>query len=168
MEILKCQLEDLETLFQMYDIAIAYQKTVFEKQWEYFDPEQVTREIEAGLHWKVIIDQKLAAVFLISEADEQLWKEKAIEPAVYLHRIVTHPDFRGRGLMQVIVDWANDYCNTHAKPWIRIDTWGDNQRLIDYYSRFGFQHIDTIDLADLTGYPVHYKGQLALLEMEAV
>jgi hypothetical protein len=47
-----------------------------------------------------------------------------------------------------------------------MDTWGENTKLIDYYKKCGFEHIETIDLGNTTGLPSHYKGKLALLEMK--
>lgn len=47
-----------------------------------------------------------------------------------------------------------------------MDTWGENTKLIDYYKKCGFEHINTIDLDNTNGLPAHYKGKLALFEMK--
>ena len=67
--------------------------------------------------------------------------------------------------MTKIIDWAKNYCEENAKQFIRIDTWGENFKLINYYKKCGFKHLDTIDLNNIKGLPLHYKGKLALLEI---
>ena len=47
-----------------------------------------------------------------------------------------------------------------------MDTWADNDRLVAYYQRSGFKHVGIIDLDKTQGLPTHYKGQLALLEID--
>ena len=41
----------------------------------------------------------------------------------------------------------------------------ENEKLINYYKKCGFKHLNTIDLDNTKGLPSHYKGKLALLEM---
>ena len=69
--------------------------------------------------------------------------------------------------MNDIIHWTKMYCKTHQKDFIRLDTWGDNQKLIDYYSKCGFEFLEIISLngANTVGLPVHYKGTLALFEI---
>jgi RimJ/RimL family protein N-acetyltransferase len=50
--------------------------------------------------------------------------------------------------------------------YIRLDTWGDNPKLIAYYEKCGFTYLKTIDLDNTQGLPAHYKGVLALLEIK--
>ena len=56
----------------------------------------------------------------------------------------------------------------NGKEFIRMDTWGDNPKLINYYINCGFSYIETIILDDIEGLPTHYKKNetLALLELK--
>lgn len=158
-------MSDIDTIFDLYDQAIAYQKTVFNKQWEFFERSLVKQEIKENRQWKITAGGEIVCIYAISFADKQFWREKSVQPAIYIHRIVTNPKFRGQGCMMKIVGWAKRYCAEYGYRYIRMDTWGDNHRLIDYYRRCGFDHVETITLKDIEGLPVHYKGSLALLQM---
>jgi RimJ/RimL family protein N-acetyltransferase len=47
-----------------------------------------------------------------------------------------------------------------------MDTWGDNQKLIDYYQKCGFKFLGII-IPDQAGLPKHYNGiSLSLFEIE--
>lgn len=161
-------LKDLDAIFSLYDAATAFQKTVFEKQWEGFERSLVETEIGEGRQWKLEIDGEIACVLAVNYSDVLFWQERDSEPAIYLHRIATNPKFRGQSLMLDIVNWGKNYCKTHKMDYIRLDTWGDNPRLIDYYVRSGFTLLKVIDLDNTAGLPKHYKGKLALLEMKVL
>ncbi len=37
-----------------------------------------------------------------------------------------------------IIGWAIEFCMNNNKQFIRMDTWGDNLRLIEYYQNCSF------------------------------
>lgn len=166
MEIKNSTLEDIDTIFKLYDQATAYQKTVFHKSWEGFDREMVMTEIKENRQWKIVIDDKIACIFALTFNDALFWKEKDKQPSIYIHRIVTDDAFRGVGFVNTIIEWAKIYCVENSKDFIRMDTWGDNPKLIDYYVKCGFDYVETVDLDNTEGLPVHYKGTLALFEIK--
>ncbi len=159
-------IEDIDLIFDFYDKAIAYQKTVFHKQWEFFERPMVEQEIQENKQWKIIIDGRVACIFALAYEDEELWKEKSKQPAIYIHRIVTHPDFRGNGFVEKIIVWARQFCAENNKEFIRLDTWGDNPRLVNYYIKCGFNYLGTVQIGAGTELPAHYKGALALFEIK--
>ncbi|WP_353481509.1 GNAT family N-acetyltransferase [Haliscomenobacter sp.] len=157
---------DFDTIFALYDEAIAFQKKVFNKQWEGFESSLIETEIRENRQWKIIIDDEVACIFATTLSDAIFWGERDLEPAVYIHRIVTNPKFRGAAFVKIIVEWARGYCLANQLEYIRLDTWGDNPKLIDYYEKCGFSYLKTIDLDNTQGLPAHYKGVLALLEIK--
>ena len=166
MTIKNSTIEDIDMIFDMYDKAIAYQKTVFNKQWLGFERDLIETEIRENRQWKIMIGDAVACIFAITFNDVVIWKEKDQQPSIYIHRIVTNPDFRGVGFVTKIIDWAKDYCQLNGKEYIRLDTWGDNPKLIDYYVKCGFTYVETINLDDTEGLPAHYQGTLALFEIK--
>jgi ribosomal protein S18 acetylase RimI-like enzyme len=158
---------DIQDIFSLYDMATAYQKLVFKKQWEGFELSLIEKEIEENRLWKMCMEQQVVCVFSINYNDEIFWGEKDQQPSIYIHRIALNSHFRGQSVMSKIIEWAKTYCNENNKRFIRMDTWGENTKLIDYYKKCGFEHIETIDLDNTVGLPAHYKGKLALLEMSA-
>jgi|688.fasta_scaffold299550_2 RimJ/RimL family protein N-acetyltransferase len=166
MKIENANKNDIKKIFELYEMATAYQKTVSDKQWEGFELTLIENEIEEKRLWKICNENHFICVFSINFNDKLFWGEKDKQPSIYIHRISLNSNFRGQSIMTKIIDWAVNYGNENEKQFIRIDTWGGNAKLIDYYKKCGFQHIDTIDLDNTFGLPSHYKGKLALLEMK--
>lgn len=158
--------EDIESIFEMYDIAVAYQKTKFHKQWQGFDRDLVEKEIAENRQWKITIDNEIACIFAITFDDKSIWKEKNSDKAIYFHRIVTHPKFRGKHLVEKIIEWGLAFAKEHQLDFLRMDTWGDNESLIAYYQKCGFTFLGIID-PDYEDLPKHYQGiTLSLFEIK--
>jgi len=168
MEIINSSIEDIDKIFFLYDDAIEYQKKVFYKHWGDFERSLIEREIKENRLWKMIIANEMACVFSLSFNDSLFWKEKDKQPSVYIHRIAINSKFRGSGFILSIMEWARQYCKTNGKEFIRMDTWGDNPKLINYYVKCGFNHVDTVILDKIEGLPIHYikNETLALLELK--
>jgi ribosomal protein S18 acetylase RimI-like enzyme len=167
MIILNSTQQDIPTIFSLYEAATNYQKTKFNRWWQPFDPVMVQREIEEGRQWKILIDGEVACIFAIAFADPEIWGAKNADPAIYIHRIVTHPAFKGRGIMHHIVEWAKEYAKTNNRQYIRMDTWGDNDELVGYYVKCGFSLLGTITPAETGALPAHYNCiSLALLQID--
>jgi len=167
MQFLNSEKEDFDEIFRLYDAAIEFQKTKFDKSWLPFDRALIEREIAEKRLWKIVVDDKVACIFSIAFDDPLIWKEKSSEPAIYIHRIVTNPEFRGQKFVPKIVDWARVYAKSIGKKFIRMDTWGDNQKLLDYYVGCGFDFLGVITPTKSTELPKHYDGiTLSLFEIK--
>jgi ribosomal protein S18 acetylase RimI-like enzyme len=158
---------DHTLIFEFYDMAIAYQKTVFHKTWAEFDENMVMNEIREGRQWQIKnADGAVVCIFATTFSDADIWREKNNQPAIYIHRIVTNPQFRGGNFVNDIIVWAKAFGRENDKQYLRIDTWGDNPRLVNYYERCGFQFVDTLKVTSDMDLPKHYDGiSLALLEI---
>lgn len=157
MKIEPSTLNDFDTIFEFYDLAVAYQKTKFNKHWMGFDSDLVLKEITETRQWKIVIDNEIACVFAITFEDESIWKEKNSDKAVYFHRIVTHPKFKGQHFVKKIVAWGLAFAKEKKLDYLRLDTWGDNEELIDYYQQCRFEFLGVIT-PDYNGLPKHYYG----------
>ncbi len=159
--------KDIDLIFALYDAAVAYQKTKFNKHWQPFDRDMVTAEIAEGRQWKIVEDGQVACVFAVAYNDPFIWGEKDREPSIYLHRIVTHPDFKGRNYVQEIIKWAHQHGKETGKQYIRLDTWGDNEELIAYYQQCGFRFLGVITPTQTDQLPKHYSAiSLSLFEIK--
>jgi ribosomal protein S18 acetylase RimI-like enzyme len=160
MQIVQSTKEDIETIFSFYDMAVVYQKTKFEKHWLPFDKEMVKKEVLENKQWKILEADEVACVFAIAYEDPFIWKEKNIDPSIYIHRIVTHPAFRGKHYVKAIIEWARRHAIEKEKKFIRMDTWGDNQGLIDYYVKCGFKFLGPTKPEPTDELPKHYSAIL--------
>ncbi|RYU96416.1 GNAT family N-acetyltransferase [Emticicia agri] len=132
MEIINATIDDLDTLMNLYDSAIAHQKAVSDLVWKGFDKAMVLKEIEDNRQWKIVINNEVACVFMIAYHDPAIWDEKDVDSAIYIHRISTNPDFRGRGFTKLITDWAIDYARANQIAYVRLDTWQDNANCMKF------------------------------------
>jgi ribosomal protein S18 acetylase RimI-like enzyme len=164
MEIKNCSTEDVTEIFRLYKLASAYQKS---KQkvvvWPEFEKQLVVTEVAENRQWKLIIDNQIACVWATTFSDEQIWEERNADPSIYIHRIATNPDFRGKNFVSLIVAWAKEYAKTNNKYFVRLDTLGNNTKLIEHYTNAGFYFLGMFDLKDTKGLPVHYHNIPACL-----
>lgn len=167
MQIQNSTIEDIDSIFDLYDKAIIYQKTKFNKHWQGFERTLVETEIEENRQWKIIVNGKIACIFAITYEDELIWGKKNIDSAIYIHRIVTNPEFRGNNHVKIIIEWAKNFAKQKNKQFIRMDTWGDNHQLINHYTNCGFSFLGLTTLQKSEGLPKHYEGAcLSLFEIK--
>ncbi len=158
---------DIDEIFRLYDIATALQKQKSSVYWPQFDRAMVEDEIAENRQWKAVQNDRVACVWATAFSDPQIWEEKDNDPAVYIHRIATSPDFRGQNMVGNIVQWARDYAAQNDRRLIRMDTVGDNPGLIAYYRTCGFNFLGLSKLKNTVGLPAHYdNATVSLFEMK--
>ncbi len=157
-------LENIDDIFRLYKMATAYQKI---KQtvvvWPEFDRQLVTTEIAENRQWKLIIDGDIACVWATTFSDAQIWGERNEDAAIYIHRIATNHTFRGYNFIATIVTWAKDYAKSVGKNLVRLDTIGNNVKLIEHYTNAGFTFLGLFNLTDTSSLPAHYHNAAACL-----
>ena len=167
MEISNSIFVDIDEIFSLYRTATAFQKSKLMVHWPIFDEELIKTEIIENRQWKLMIDNKIACIWAIAFDDKLIWGKRNEDPSIYIHRIATNPDFRGYNLVEKIVEWAIAYAMTTNKQFIRMDTVGENIKLIEHYKKCGFNFIGLSKLTDTNGLPAHYNnGTVSLFEIE--
>jgi len=150
---------DIDEIFRLYQIASDYQKA---KQtvvvWPDFERQLVETEIGENRQWKLIIDNQIACVWATTFSDEQIWEERNADAAIYIHRIATNTSFRGQNFISLIVDWAKEYATITDKDYVRLDTLGNNTKLIQHYTQAGFTFLGIFHLKNTKGLPDHYHN----------
>jgi ribosomal protein S18 acetylase RimI-like enzyme len=163
MEIVNSNIKDIDAIFKLYRIASEYQKPRFSVYWPEFDRAMVEKEINENRQWKLLIDGEVACIWAITFSDPEIWEERNIDPAIYIHRIATSPGFRGRNFVAQIVSWAKEYAKSINKNFVRLDTIGNNERLIQHYTNAGFQFLGLFKLKNTENLPSHYHNASACL-----
>ena len=156
-QIKQSTLEDLDEIFDRYTDAANFQRT---KEtvvvWPDLESALVKNEIAEGRQFKLLIEGKIACVWAIAFHDPQIWEERDKDPSIYIHRIATHPEARGQQMVKKIVDWAKGYAKKKQKKFVRLDTLGENTRLIAYYQEMGFDFLGMFPMKNTAGLPAHY------------
>lgn len=149
-----------------WNAALEYQKAEGFPLWPPYPAEKIGAEIQSGLHFSVFLpDGVLAGFFSLALSDELIWLEKERGDAIYIHRMCRNPLRKGNNLAASILIWAYGFVAGAGRKFIRMDTWADNPRILNYYITCGFRHIGNRQLGIIPGLLPHYKNlNLALFE----
>jgi ribosomal protein S18 acetylase RimI-like enzyme len=149
-----------------WDTALSYQKAVGSQLWPSYPAEKIEDEIRSGLHFSVFLpDDVLAGYFSLALSDELIWEQKERGDAVYIHRMCGNPMCKGKNLAASVLSWAYGFATGAGRKFVRMDTWADNERLLNYYIACGFQHVRNRQLGIVPGLSPHYENiNLALFE----
>jgi ribosomal protein S18 acetylase RimI-like enzyme len=167
MEIINSTVADIPAMLHVYDMAREYQKEKSLNHWLSFDPELIKKEIEENRQWKILEEGNLACIFMTAFDEPYIWGEMNKDPSIYIHRIATHPRYRGNHYVLKIIDWAKEYAAMTGKQFIRMDTWGDNVQLTNYYITCGFSLTGIFTPESPKMLPEHYNCiSISLLEIK--
>ncbi len=165
MEIRHTEISDIATLEKMWNEALTFMRERELPLWPPFPVDLILQEIKDGLNFKLCSDEKIISFFSLALSDPVIWEEKERGDSIYIHRGVTASEYRGVNTTPLVLEWARVKGRITGRKFIRIDTWGSNTRLIEYYKKAGFTHVGFRDMGDAPGLPSHYKNlRLALFE----
>ena len=157
--------EDLEFSYWLFEEAIAYQKRKGYKIWNGYDKAVLQADVRNRLQYKITDGSHILCIFSVCYSDKVIWGERDRGSAIYLHRVVVNPNYKGLKLFGKIVDWARVHARKKNLTYIRMDTWADNPNIIEYYKGFGFKWIGTSTTPDSEELPIQARNlSLALLE----
>lgn len=156
---------DMQWLMNAYRSAIDYQQSVSKVYWLQPTHEEIAEMIEMGKIWIISLSGQDIASFVLLNEDHAIWGDLEKGDSIYLHRIVTM--IRGKlKIMPLLIEWALSQARQKGKKYLRMDTWTDNQPLIDYYRSFGFALLGHQRAAQPELLPSYYTAiELALLQL---
>jgi ribosomal protein S18 acetylase RimI-like enzyme len=161
--------KDLKLIFELFEHSITYQEKHGYPVWKNYDRNAVIKDIEDKHQYKVVIGSTLAIAFSVCYDDKIIWRARENGDAMYLHRIVVNPAFKGQKLFGKIIDWSIEHCRQRGIKNIRMDTWAANPTIIEYYKSFGFSVIENYTTPDTNELPVHNRNlALTLLEYKVL
>jgi GNAT superfamily N-acetyltransferase len=168
MTIKNSSISDIDEIFKQYQLASKYQES--KKNvivWPIFNRKMVEIEIAENRQFKLLIENEVACIWAITFSDAQIWEARNKESALYLHRIAVNPDFRGNNYVDTIVAWAKEFAIEKGIQFIRLDTLGENTKLIEHYKSAGFDFLGLFNLKNTSNLPDHYKlAPVCLFEID--
>lgn len=160
-------LKDLPFIYELFDLSVKYQEARGFPTWKNYDKGALTQDIQNKEQYKVVLDTQIGIVFSVRYADKVIWREMDQSDAIYLHRIVVNPAFKGQKLFGEILSWATNHAKQKKLGFVRMDTWATNEKIIEYYKSFGFKFIGNYTTPDTPELPQHNRNlALALLELK--
>jgi len=159
MNIESCIMSDIEDILALYQAARDLQTKKKMVVWPIFERSFIEKEIQEQRQWKLIIGNIIACNWAITFNDREIWGEKDKNDSIFIHRIATNPVMRGNHYINRIVEWAKEYARQKGKKFIRLDTLGNNTKLIEHYTSAGFEFLGIVKLTDTTNLPGHYHRE---------
>lgn len=157
---------DLAAILFLFEQAMNLQGQNGYKVWNEIDKEALNRDIANKLQYKILKGDEIICIFSIQFNDPHIWRDRDSNNALYLHRIVVNPNHKGQKQFEKVLNWAKDFAQQSKLQFIRMDTWADNKKLIDYYKSFGFEFIENYKTTNDLELPVQNRHlNVALLEM---
>jgi ribosomal protein S18 acetylase RimI-like enzyme len=166
LQIINTTRADLDTILWLFEQAMQLQGKNGYKVWNAIDRIALEKDIDKKLQYKIVRDNTILCIFSIQYNDPFIWRSRDRNDAIYLHRIVVHPGFKGQKQFEKVLTWAVQFARQNNLQFIRMDTWADNEKIIDYYKSFGFQFVENYKTTDAPELPVQNRDlNVALLEM---
>jgi len=159
LEIKNCSPDDLETILRFYAAAIELQRQKMTVVWPTFERSFVKKEIEENRQWKIMIGNEIACNWAITFDDKEIWGERDDNNSIYIHRYAANPAFRGSRFIDVIVPWAKSYAQSKGRRYVRLDTLGNNTKLIEHYKSAGFNFLGIWKLTHTQNLAAHYQRE---------
>lgn len=167
MKIENCTLDDLKAIMVLYDSARELQRQRQMVEWPLFEISFIEKGIMEKRQWKLVNDDNsILCTWTITYEDKDIWEEKENGDAIYIHRIATNPEFRGNRYINDIVNWAKAFTTDLDRRFIRLDTLGNNTKLIEHYTSAGFNFLGVFQLASIENLPGHYHTESKCLLFE--
>jgi ribosomal protein S18 acetylase RimI-like enzyme len=165
-QIVNTNMMDLPLVSWLFEQAMMRNNQPGYKAWKTLDSAALQRDIESNLQYKIVVGQDVRCIFSVQFSDPFIWGERDASDAIYLHRIVVHPDCKGQRLFEDVLAWAKQLAKERKRKFIRMDTWADNPKIIAYYQSFGFVFVGTRTTPDTTELPIQNRNlNVALLEI---
>jgi len=160
-------IKDLEIVLWLFEQAMKLQGKNDYKVWEGIDKSALQKDIEERLQYKIVEGNDILGIFSVQHSDPFIWRDRDKDDAIYLHRIVVNPNFKGQKLFQKVLNWAKQFAQQNNLKFVRMDTWADNIKIIAYYRSFGFEFIETYKTTNAQELPIQNRNlNVALLEMK--
>lgn len=166
-EIQKTTLNDWNEILNLFKQAQKLQDQNQYRVWVKIDEKSLQEEIQNGHQYKIVERNTICFLFSVLKKDPLIWKTKEQNDALYLHRMVTHPDYKGMRYFNHALNWLITFAKKHDRQFLRMDTWADNEQLIRYYQTYGFQRLGYSRTGNDTALPRQNRNlRIVLLELK--
>ena len=126
---------------------------------EWLTPEElITEEAQPENFYIGKVNGITACAFILQTSDTEYWGKRAINEAVYLHKLCIRREFAHKEMTKSVVEAIRKECQSKGIKYIRLDTGLDEKVVRKIYLRAGFKIVDIIDYDN--------GKSLALYEME--
>jgi len=113
-------------------------------QWDEIYPDRgtIARDLESETLYGLMDENTIAGILVLNEKQDREYSEVAWalddEKPLVLHRLCLCPDYQGRGLSKVMMEFVEDYARKNGYRSIRLDAFTLNPISLSLYRSRGF------------------------------
>lgn len=139
-EIRQATREDIPMIEEMYRTRVSFNDANDIHQWRH---DQVTWDAFRELYtieeyYVATLEKIIVGGCFIVDVDELYWPNHAKGEALYLHKIVVHPEHSGHGYADQLISFFKEKGKKEHYPCVRIDVREKKDKLRAMYERNGF------------------------------
>ena len=158
--------DDLRVIRGLFDQAVLYQQAKGLPMWNQYDKTALMADLRQKIQYKLCFDHEIAQVFSVFMSDPLTWGEREDNKAIYLHRIISNPAYKGQRILQHVMDWSINFAIQQQREYLRLDTWASNPQMREYYQSVGFEYQGNAFIADIPQVPPPYRNyEVALFQI---
>jgi ribosomal protein S18 acetylase RimI-like enzyme len=161
MNILKCELADLE---KMYSITKSCGEHLIEKgifQWNenYPSKEVLQKDIKLLQIWKLEVENEIVGIMVLTEIEDEEYDSVQWltnnKPNLFIHRLSINPIFQGKGYAQKLMNFAENFAVENHYASIRLDTFSQNKKNQYFYEQRNYVKLESIYFPNQSEFPFY-------------
>lgn len=156
MEILKCGIDQLDSIAEFYDMVTEYlEENINYPKWvrgEYPGRESVKKAIEEGVQYACVDSGRTVGAFILNDNPQgdysvgEWMLDAADGEYLVIHTLAVAPDSYGRGIGVFMVNYCLDKASKDGCKAVRLDVVPDNVPARRLYEKTGFSFAGEKDL----------------------
>jgi len=116
-------------------------------QWDEFYPDiqTITDDLKKNSLYVLRDGEKYIGMVVLNEKQDNEYKtvnwSGGNDSVLVIHRLCVHPDWRGKGLANRLMDFAEDYAAINGFKSIRLDAYSVNPAAVGLYNKRGYRKV---------------------------
>ena len=132
---------------------------IFQWNEEYPKREDLLEDIELQELWKLEDKNSIIGLIVLTENEDTeyhnvKWLTKN-KKNLYIHRLAVDPNFQGKGYAQKLMDFAEKYARKNGYNSIRLDTFSENKRNLQFYEQRNYVKLESIYFPKQSAFPFY-------------
>lgn len=143
-------LVDLENIMECYSKSIAKMHELNIFQWDdnYPNKTQIEEDIKRGQFYVYKTDNdQIQGVICLNTDEHPTYKtiKWSFEgKALVVHRLAINPDFQGKGIAKLLMQFTENKAKEFGYNGVRLDTFVENKIAINFYLKLGYAQLETV------------------------
>lgn len=150
MEILKAKIEHLTTIMNIVKNSIIHMESKGIYQWDniYPNEEVIDNDIDEENLYVYFDENIIKGIIVLNEHEDKAyesvnWKYNLGSHFV-IHRLCVEPNYQGKGIARMLVQFAENYGKKNGYESIRLDAFVQNEGACKLYEKSGYDKVGIV------------------------